>query len=96
MVTMNPDRLNGGGEAFVRSADAMLGHARSVADLAGLRAAFAGAGEAVWPTVEARLNELVGRLEQAHQRTTHVGSLLRTAGDGSTAIDQQNHDAITM
>jgi hypothetical protein len=95
-VTMSADALHGGANEFARTADVLLGHARSVAGLAGLRAAFAGAGETVWPAVEARLTDLVGRLEHAHARTARAGALLRTAADGSTAIDQRNGNAIRM
>ena len=93
-VTMDAARLAGGAAAFDRHGETLLGHARSVEELARLRAAFAGAGEQVWPAIEARLSEVVGRIQQAHQRAAQAGRLLSTAATESTAIDQRSGNAI--
>jgi hypothetical protein len=95
-VTMDPQALGGGATEFANNADALLGHVTSVADLAALRAAFAVAGEAAWPGVEACLTELTRRLETAQQRTMHIGTVLRTAATGSTAIDHNNGNTMRM
>jgi len=95
-VTMDPEALGGGATEFANNADALLGHVTSVADLAALRAAFAGAGAVAWPRVEALLNELTHRLETAQQRTMNTSTGLRTAADGSTSIDQNNGNTMRM
>jgi hypothetical protein len=95
-LSMRPDELNGGADRFGRHAEMLAGHAQQVNGLAGLRAAFAGAGETAWPAVEAKLTELVGRLEQARERTANAGTMLSTAATGSTAIDAQGRTTIRM
>lgn len=95
-VSMDPAALGRGATEFVRGGDAMLGHARSVADLAALRAAFAGAGEAVWPGIEARLTELTRRLETVQQQAMRTGTVLRAGAEGATVIDQDNSTAMRM
>jgi hypothetical protein len=93
---MDPVALGNGATEFVRGGDAMLGHAKSVADLAALRTAFAGAGETVWPAVEARLAELTRRLETVQQQAMNTGTVLRAASGGSTTIDQVNSTTMRM
>lgn len=89
-VTIDPDGLRAGGTAFNRNAEELLGHARTVAELAALRAAFAGAGESVWPIIETRLSELAAQLEEAHRRASNAGTVLTTAADSSVEIDNRN------
>lgn len=89
MVGMDPAAVSRGAHQFRGHGEAMAGHAQSIADLSALRAAFAGAGEEVWPLVEARLNELRGQLEAVQQGVTRNGTALGTAADGTAGIDQQ-------
>jgi hypothetical protein len=93
-VSMDPEALGRGANQFASKAEELTGHATSVADLAALRAAFAGAGETVWPLVEARLTELQGRLQAAGEQVTSTGAMLRTASDGFAGTDQDNSRSI--
>jgi hypothetical protein len=95
-VSMDPAALGRGANEFALGGDAMLGHVKSVADLAALRTAFAGAGEAAWPGVEARLTELMGRLETVQQQAMRTGTVLRVASEGSGTIDQDNSTTMRM
>lgn len=96
MVSMDPAALGTGAGEFARHAEALGGHASTVAGLASLRDALQGAGAAVWPTVEARLAELAGRLTAARDEAARAGTVLRTAAEGTRDIDQNNGDNLRM
>jgi chorismate synthase len=90
MVGMDPAAVSRGANQLRGHGDAMGGHVQSVADLAALRAAFAGAGEEIWPQLEARLAELRGQLEAVQQGVTQNGTQLGTFGQGTAGLDQQH------
>jgi len=89
MVGMDPAAVSRGANQLRGHGDAMAGHVQSVAELAALRAAFAGAGEEAWPLIEARLTELHSNLEAVQQGVTHNGTALGTAAEGTAGIDTQ-------
>src|SRR5262245_1234863 len=90
MVSMDPRALGTGAGEYTRHADALQGHAKTVAGLESLRDALQGAGLPVWQNLQARIVELQGQLTTAQDHATQVGTVLRTAADGSVGIDQNN------
>jgi hypothetical protein len=92
-VSFDPVALEKGATAFTTKAEAMGGHATSVANLAALRTAFAGVGQQVWPAVEAELDKIRRQLEAVHGDTTRASTGLGATGTGATTIDQ-DHDNV--
>lgn len=89
-LTFRPDELHNGATAFEQHAEMLRGHAQQLDQVASaLPAAFAGAGMAALPAVQAKIEELLGHFESAHARTANAGSMLRTAAVGSAEIDTQ-------
>jgi hypothetical protein len=89
-LTFRPDELHTSAQAFDQHAEMLMGHAQTVEQVAGaLPSALQGVGLAALPGMQARIQELMGHFQTAHERTTNAGSMLREAAAGSTAIDAQ-------
>ena len=86
-VGMDPGAFDRGATTMTGHADALGGHATTVAELAALRSAFGTIGAPAFEAVAARLAEITGGLEAARERTTRVGEVLGAAARDVTAID---------
>lgn len=95
-LTFDPEALGGGAGEFARNAEALLGHAATVEQLAALRQAFAGSGEAAWLGVAERLAGITNQLRAVQERATNAGDVLRTAADGSVTVDANNANNVRM
>lgn len=93
-VSMDPAALGQGAARFAGKGEELSGHATTVGELVALRAAFAGAGEQLWPGVEARLTELIDQLKADQERVAHTGTLLATAAGEFSTMDQGNAGAV--
>ncbi|TDQ04914.1 hypothetical protein [Labedaea rhizosphaerae] len=94
-LTFRPDELHSGAQAFDQHAEMLVGHARSIEQVAAaLPSALQGVGMSALPGIQARVQELMGHFETAHERTANAGSMLRDAATGSTAIDAQGGAAM--
>jgi len=91
----DPEALTNGGSRFLDHADGLDAHAKALAQLESLRAAFLGAAAQYWPAIEAALTGAGGQIQQSAQNYSGVGQTMRTLADGATAVDVTHGQAIT-
>lgn len=84
---LDPTVVAGGGGAYLNHADGLDAHAKALAQLQSLRAAFAGSAARHWPAVEAALTGAGGQLQAAAQSYAGIGQGMRNLADGVASTD---------
>lgn len=92
---VDPAALSSGGSRYLGHADGLDGHAKALAQLESLRAAFAGSAEQHWPALEAALTGAGGQIQSAAQSYTGVGQSMRTLADGVATTDVIGGQGVT-
>lgn len=94
MVSFDPVALQKGATAYTGKAEAIRGHATTVADLDALRDAFGELGAPVWQFVKTELDRIQRTLLDSIDRATKTGTAMGIAGTGATTIDQDHQTTI--